>query len=199
MLEKLSAAAHRALAEAAKQAADMSAEDISPAHLLLGLVADGSSAAGAELAQAGINASVVRDAIRATTTLPTTESARHRPMSQNLLSLIGEALRISAADGHERATTADLLLVAITDDDGNTRQLLTRAGLSDTEYSRILRNVADHDGPRAMSERAEEMEEISIEIPSVPTGLGDESSNIIGMESLMRISSTIVAPRRGRP
>lgn len=198
MLENLSAAALRALAEAAKQAADMSAEHIGPDHLLLGLAIDGRSAAGSELAGAGIDSDVVRDAIRATTPVTTTESTVHRPMSPDLLSLIEESIRISAADGHTRATTADLLRVAIDDDDGQTRQLLIRAGLSEAKLSKIQLNVADHCAPQAERERIEETQEISVEIRSLSPGSGDESSRTIGRQSLARISSTIAAPRRFR-
>ncbi|WIV59122.1 Clp protease N-terminal domain-containing protein [Amycolatopsis nalaikhensis] len=198
MLEKLSAAAHRALAEAAKQATDMSAERISPAHLLIGLAMDSHSAAGSELAGAGINSDVVRDAIRTVTPVTVAKSAGHRPMSSDLLSLLEEAVRISAADGYGCATTADLLRAAIADDGGPTRRLLTQAGLSEVELLRIRRNIADHRGQRAEYERAESAEAISIEILSSSPGTGNDSSATIGRESLARISSTIAAPRRDR-
>lgn len=137
MLERFSLDSHNALAEAAKQAAQQSADAIAPNHLLLALLAAPTSVAGVALTQATSDKSAARRRV-------TEGSQALQPRRPGRLLLSADLLRIIEAAEQYRVsvradfvTTGHLLRVTLEDRGIATESLLREAGVDVSVLSRM--------------------------------------------------------------
>ncbi|MFF1612944.1 Clp protease N-terminal domain-containing protein [Amycolatopsis sp. NPDC058278] len=196
MFEKLSAAANRALAEAAKHATSMSADDIGPTHLLLGLADDPQSVAGTELTEAGVNLEPLRRLVSAA---PSTETTKSKPLAlaPDLWRILDAAVRTSASANADLVTTGHILQAAIADQGSEVLQLLSELGLSVPSIAGLRSADLTQRGTKTSAEYEGVPTVRDFDLISASDGpLDDEETRRIGDTELRRMRDH--HPRRRR-